>query len=152
MKFLNSVTLSVFSRQSEEDSVAVKKALEALAPLNLSEAKLAVKEEKATGFNEQRISIFSLTLVKESHTNAFLKQMLNRLTDEQKDLLARQRESRLDKELFFFIRFDKKNWLADRELAITDSGDCFHVKMHLAAYPARRPDALVLVEKIFKPD
>jgi hypothetical protein len=152
MKCLNNVALSVFCKPNEEDARAVRQALIELVPLDLEEEKLAVREEKATGFNEKPISIFTLTLAKESHTSAFLKQMLNRLTKEQKDLLSKQKESRLDKELFFFIRFDKKKWLADRELAITDSGDCFHVKMHLAAYPARRPDALVLVEKIFKPE
>ncbi len=150
MKYLNTVTLSVFVN-SEENLAAIKQALIALVPFNLEEEKIAVKDEVARGFNDQPIHILTITLAKTAHTNAFLKFLLEKLTSEQKELLLRQKESRLDSELTFFIRFDKERWLAN-ELIITDSGTCFHLKMHLAAFPARRPDALVLVEKIFKPE
>lgn len=153
MKFLNNVTLSVFAKPGEgEDLAAVKKALIEFCPLNLETEKITVKEEIAKGFNEQPIRIITITLTKQSHTNAFLKWLLEKLTHEQKALLLSQKESRLDQEFNFFIRFDKDKWLSERELFITDSGRCFHLKMNLAVYPARRPDALLLVEKIFKPE
>lgn len=150
MKYLNSVTLSVFSKPTEEDSAAVKQALIELVPLNFAEEKIQVKEETAMGFKEQPIKIFTILLVKQSHTTAFLKFMLNRLTKEQKELLLSQKESRLDDEFNFFIRFDKKRWLTERNIVLTDSGNCFHLKLHLAVFPARRPEALMLVDKIFK--
>jgi RNA binding exosome subunit len=150
MRYLKSVTLSVFAKSSEEDAAKVKEALVALVPLDFGEEKIAVKEETATGFNEQPIKVYTITLEKESHTNAFLKHLLNRLTKEQKDILISQRESRLDNDLNFFIRLDKDKWMNEQAVEITDSGRCFHIRMLLAAYPARRPDALVLVEKIFK--
>lgn len=149
MKYLNNAVLSVFAKPAEEDIAAVKKALVELAPFSLAEEHIELKEETAQGFNEQQIKIFTITLIKEAHTNAFLRALLNRLTKEQKELLLRQRESRVDNELRFFIRFDKDKWIADRRLFMTDSGNCFHVKMQIAAFPARRPDALAVVEKIF---
>ena len=152
MKYLNSVTLSIFAKPSEEDTAAIKKALIELVPLNIEEEKITVKEETAHGFNGQTIKIFTIVLTKQAHTTVFLKALVQRLSEEQKALLASQKESRLDSELNFFIRLDKDKWLIDRTMFITDSGRCFHIKMHLAAYPARRADALVLVEKIFKPD
>lgn len=153
MKSLHSVTLSVFVKPHEgEDLAAVRQALIDLVPLNLEDEKLAVTDNVAQGFNEQPIHILSITLTKQAHTTAFLKALLNRLTNEQKELLLSQKESRLDAELNFFIRLDKDRWLADRAVSITDSGRCFHIKMAIAAYPARRPDALLAVEKIFKPD
>jgi len=152
MKYLKSVTLSVFAKPSEEDVSKVRNALIALVPLNLDEGKIVVKEEKAEGFNQQPILVYTITLTKESHTNAFLKALLEKLTPGQRELLTSQRESRLDNDLNFFMRLDKGKWMDERELSITDSGRCFHIRMLLAAYPARRPDALVLVEKIFKPD
>ncbi|MEM4239754.1 MAG: RNA-binding domain-containing protein [Candidatus Woesearchaeota archaeon] len=152
MKYLNNVVVSVFAKPSEEDVIAVRNGLVELVPLNLAEEKIEVKEETAQGFNEQQIKIFTITLNKESHTNAFLKAMLNRLTTEQKELLLRQKESRLDADLCFFIRIDKGKWLSDRRIFITDSGQCFHIRMQLAAFPASREAALVLVEKIFKPE
>ncbi len=152
MKYLNTVSLSVFAKPAEgEDVAAIREALIALVPLNLAEQKIAVKDEAAQGFNEKKIHILSITLTKTAHCNAFLKEMLNRLTTEQKELLASQKDSRLDNEFNFFIRLDKDRWL-NRDLSLTDSGRCFHVKLNLAVFPARRPDALALVEKIFKPE
>jgi len=153
MKSLNRVTLSVFVKPHEgEDLAAVKQALIDLVPLNLEDEKLGVKDEVAQGFNEQPIHILSITLVKQSHCTAFLKALLNRLTREQKELFLSQKESRLDNELNFFIRLDKDAWLSNRTVSITDSGRCFHITMAIATYPARRPDALLSVEKIFKPE
>ncbi len=152
MKYLNNVVLSAFAKQSEEDVPAVRQGIVELVPLNLAEQKIEVREETAHGFNEQPIKIFTITLHKEAHTNTFLKALLNRLTKEQKELLVRQKESRLDAGLHFFIRLDKDKWLSDRRIFITDSGRCFHIRMQLAAFPANREAGLVLVEKIFKPE
>ncbi len=152
MKYLNSVTLRVFAKPSEENIEETKKGLIELVPLNLEEEKISVKEETAQGFNEQPIKIYSITLTKTAHTNTFLKALLNRLTTEQKELLLRQRESRLDNDLHFFFRIDKDKWLSDKRVFITDSGWCYHVKMSIAAFPATRESALAIVEKIFKPE
>lgn len=151
VKFLNNVTLSVFAK-AEEEVTAVRQALIELVPLNLEEEKIIVKEEVAQGFNEQPIHIISIMLTKQAHTNAFLKHLLSKLSPEQKELLISQKESRLDTGFSFFIRLDKDAWLKNRAIAITDSGRCFHLKLTLAVFPARRPDALELVEKIFKPE
>lgn len=150
MKCLNNAVLSVFAKPNEEDSAAIKQALIEFVPLDLAEEKITVQDEKAKGFNDQPIHIYTITLTKTAHTNAFLKKLLDLLQPEQKNTLIEQRESRLDNELNFFIRLDKDRWLASREAALTDSGHCFHIKLHLAAFPARRPDGLLLVEKIFK--
>lgn len=152
MKYLHYAALSVFTKPTEEDIEAVKQGLMKLVPFNLEEAKVEVKQETAKGFNEQKIKIFSIRLEKQAHTTVFLKNLLEKLTQEQKDQLVEQRESRLGEKLHFFIRFDKEKWMNNKELVITDSGDCFHVKLSLAVYPSRRPAAMVLVEKIFKPE
>lgn len=152
MKFLNNAALSVFAVPSEEDSVAILQALMDLVPLDLAAEKIAVQDEKAHGLNAQAIHVYTITLTKTVHTNAFIKKLLELLSCEQKNVLVEQRESRLDNELNFFIRLDKDRWLANREAVLTDFGSCFHIKLHLAAFPARRPDALLLVEKIFKPE
>jgi RNA binding exosome subunit len=152
MKYLNNAVISAFAKPSEEDVSAVRKGIVELVPLNLAEEKIEVKEQTAHGFNEQQIKIFTITLAKTAHTTAFLKALLNRLTKEQKELLLRQKESRLDDELRFFMRIDKDKWLSDRRIFITDSGHCFHIRMHLASFPATREAALLLLEKVFKPE
>jgi RNA binding exosome subunit len=152
MKLINSATISVFVKPSEEKIEDTRKAFLELIPFSLEEEKTALTEQKATGFNEQQITILSITLAKESYTNAFLKNFLSLLNDEQKELLLRQKESRLDDELNFFIRLDKEKWLSSRRAFITDSGRCFHIKLNIAAYPARRETALAVLDKIFKPE
>lgn len=148
MKLLHKITLEAFAKP-EEDVPAIKQALIELVPLSLEEEKIQFRDKQAKGFNERMIHVFTIILNKESHTNAFLKFFLKKLSDEQKELLLRQKESRIDKGLNFFIRLDKEKWLRERIFWITDSGDCFHLKFALAVFPKKRDVALELVEKVF---
>ena len=146
MKHAHRVELSVFVHQGE-DAEKIKKTLIALVHLDFEKEKLAVKEQKAAGFQKKQILIFSIILSKEKHTNTFLEALLNRLTKEQKEQLSIQKESRLDEELNFFIRLDKLQML-EGKTEITDSGNCFHIKIHIAAFPAKRQQALEVIDKL----
>ncbi len=53
---------------------------------------------------------------------------------------------RIDKDCFFYLRFDKQLAHAG-ELVLTDSGDAVHLRLKVAAYPAKREVAVKLVEK-----
>ena len=72
------------------------------------------------------------------------------LKEEQKSLLLKQKESRLDIENLFFMRFDKEKLIKDNIYFLTDKGNCFHVKMSIAAYPTTRKNAMKIVEDLFK--
>ena len=148
MRLLHKITLEVFAKP-EEDVQAIKQALVELVPLNLEEEKIQLQDKQAKGFNERMIHVFTIILSKESHTNAFLKFFLKKLSAEQKEFLLRQKESRIDKDLNFFIRLDKENWLKERVFWITDNGDCFHLKFMLAVFPKKRDVALELIDKTF---
>jgi RNA binding exosome subunit len=80
----------------------------------------------------------------------FLESLLGRLSEGQKKTILQQKESRLDEDLNFFIRFDKEKLLGERKLSLTDKGNCFHLRMRIAAFPAKREKALETIEKIFK--
>jgi RNA binding exosome subunit len=145
MKIAHSIRLSVFSYEGE-DSEKIAKVFASLFPFPLEQEKLAVKRTNASGFSEKTIVIFELFLEKEKHTSAFLKYLKQRLSDDQRQLLLRQSESRLDSELSFFIRLDKPKLLDEDRVWITDSGNCFHIKMSIAAYPSTHESALKVVE------
>ncbi len=149
MKQAHHIELSVFAHQGE-DAEAIKQTLASLVPLDFEEEKLVIKEQNATGFKDEKIKIFSLDLQKEHHTNTFLEALAQRLTTSQKEQLLIQRESRLDEDLNFFIRLDKPQLLQGKT-EITDSGNCFHIKIHIAAFPAKRENALIVIDKLFKP-
>lgn len=53
---------------------------------------------------------------------------------------------RVDENCFFYLRFDKQLAHAG-ELVLTGSGDAIHLRLKVAAYPAKREVAVKLLEK-----
>ena len=62
--------------------------------------------------------------------------------------ILKQIESRLDEELNFFLRLDKEKWVNEKEMKLTDSGKCFHIKISVAAFPKNMDIAIENFEKI----
>jgi len=146
---LHKVGLRVFSKE-DDDFEKIKEKLLEFFPFNLEDEKVELKQSTAIGVNEKKIIILEVSLSKQRHIKSFLNHMLNRLTKEQKELLIKQKESRLDEDLEFFIRFDKTKLLTDNEYSITDSGNCFHLQLSIASFPAKRETALNIIDEIFK--
>ena len=67
------------------------------------------------------------------------------LSAEQIDLLMRQADTRLDDDCFFFLRLDRGRMM-DGEYWMTDRGDCFHIRMSIAAYPAKKEIGVKIVQ------
>ena len=111
--------------------------------------KLKLIQRTAFGFNEREIKTLEVNLEKTRHITAFLKNLNNKLNQQQKEVLLKQINSRLDDNLNFFIRFDK-NKLLNQEYFITDSGDCFHIKVSIAAFPAKTEKAKEIFQLIFE--
>ena len=149
MKFANSVKVKVFSHEGETDSKILESFIE-LLPLNIEKNKIELKKTQATGFNEKKIKIYEITLTKESHTRQFIENFLEKLWKHKKEILLEQRESRLDQDLDFFIRIDKEKWIEGKEMLLTDSGNCFHIKIGIAAFPRKREIAMKIVEKMLE--
>ena len=149
MKSFTNITVSVFAKP-EEDALKLKDGLLALIPLNLEEEQLVLEDKKVDGFNERVIHIYSLTLSKDRHVNAFMDFLLGKLNNQQKTQIAHQADSRLDSELVFFIRLDKDLWSHERVMQLTDTGSCYHLRLTVAAFPKRREIALDIATKVFK--
>ncbi len=148
MRWIHRATLTALANQ-EEDAEAIKEGINALVPFNLEEAKVPFQTQNVDGFDDRIIKIFTIILTKEAHTNDFLQFLLDTLSQEQKDLLVSQAESRLDTEYDFFIRIDKAAWIKERQILLTDSGNCFHIKLTLAVFPKKKESALKLIQKLF---
>jgi len=149
MKLAHLIKFSVFSKQGDNET-DVLNSFSSLIPFDLEEEKLELKTSTAEGFEHTKIKIFELTLTKEKHTTKFLKALINKLDDEQKQLIFKQAESRIDENLKFFLRFDKEKLVKENKLWITDEGNCFHIKISIAAFPATKENALEVVKTIFK--
>lgn len=149
MKTFNSIAVSVFAKP-EEDAAKLKEGLLALIPLNLDEESIVLEDKTATGFNQRTLHIYSITLMKDRHVNTFVEFLLGKLNNQQKHQLVNEAETRLDAELVFFIRIDKDLWANDRVFQLTDSGNCYHLKLAVASFPRKREVALDVVTKVFK--
>ncbi len=141
------IELSVFSTP-EDDEKKVYEALLSFFPFDMEKEKIAVKRINAEGFNDRKIVIMGAELSKQRHITVFLTNLFSRLSPDQKELLSRQKESRVDENLYFFLRFDKSKLLDEGKLWITDCGNCYHLKISLAPFPRKKELALELVDEM----
>jgi len=146
MKLANIIKVSVFVKP-EESEAPIKEAFLGLFPFSLEEEKIMFKKTRATSFNQREIIIYEAELIKDRHINAFIDFLKSKLDDQQKKILISQ-ENRLDDNLDFFIRLDKQS-LLNNQFNITDSGECFHLRISIAAFPRKKETALEVVKKIF---
>ncbi|MBS3142459.1 hypothetical protein J4464_03660 [Candidatus Woesearchaeota archaeon] len=93
MKRAHTVKLSVFVKEYEQEA-PIQDALVRFLGLDIEKEKITIERSRVEGIHEQKITIFEVLLQKERHVNAFLNALIERLTPEQKALLAQQADSR----------------------------------------------------------
>jgi RNA-binding protein len=146
MKLVHYIEMRVFSKEEDNEEAIVSKIKE-LFPFDFKKDKIKFTQRTAYGFDDKKIKIMTVTIDKDRHTNKFIQTFFSKLTDEQKELLLKQLESRLDDKLHFYIRLDKDSFL-NNEFWITDTGNCFHFTFAIAAYPHRREVAVEIITKM----
>lgn len=148
MKIAHSIKITVFVKE-EENEEKIRKTLLSLLPFDLEKEKIELKQSIATSFNEKKIRIFEILLIKDKHVNIFLENLINKLSKETKELILKQAESRIDDKCNFFLRFSKDKLIKENELWITDQGNCFHIKINLAVFPKKKENALEIINDFF---
>lgn len=150
MKIAHQIKTKVFSyeKNNEDNKLILDKFLE-FFPFNLNDEKIELKKTEAEGFHEKKIAVFEVILNKERHIKRFLENLNQKLGNEEKNRIISQLDLRLDDNLDFFLRFDKDEYLKNNKLSLTDSGNCFHISMSIAAFPKKRDSALRIVKGIF---
>ncbi len=149
MKIANSVKIKVYVKEDEDEEKIKGKMLE-LIHLDIEKEKLALEEQTTTGFNEKKIRIFRILLEKERHVEAFLDNLIEKMGEEVKERILMQVESRLDEKCNLFLRFSKEKLMEENELWITDQGNCFHIKINVAAFPKKKEIAVDIIRNVFK--
>ena len=147
MKYGRTVEARVFVK-GEEDEERVKSGLLLLFPYNLEEQKIFIKKEVATGLQDNKIIILTVKLEKDRHINTFIRKLFARLDSKQKSLLLEQLSSRIDGEVNFFVRFGKNKLMDDNILKITDAGNCYHIKIGIAAYPSKKAVGMKIMKRL----
>jgi RNA-binding protein len=144
MKFAHNIKITVFAKPGENRE-QIKTALISLVPPGDEKEKYSLTESSAEGF-EGNIAILELLISKERIVTGFVKRLKSILSEEQRNTILCQ-DNRVDDECYFYIRLDKKK-LLDGEYELTESGDCFHIRMSIAAFPKKREAALAVVRKM----
>jgi RNA binding exosome subunit len=146
MKLMHYIEMRVFSKEGDNEEQIVSKIKE-LFPFDFKKDKIRFSQRTAYGFDDKKIKILTVTLDRDRHNNKFIQDFFSRLSDEQKGLLLKQIESRMDEKLHFYIRLEKDK-LMNGEYWLTDSGNCFHFTFAIAAYPHRKEVAKDIIAKI----
>jgi RNA binding exosome subunit len=148
MKLANNINIRVFCKK-EEDETEIRQGLLKIMNFNeeeLIKEKLKITRNEAKGFDE-KIIILEILLEKERHTNKTLENIKEKLTEQDKELL-REQENRLDVELDFYMRLSKTE-IQKNNFELTDTGECYHIKINIAAYPKNKETAKQKINEIF---
>lgn len=108
---------------------------------------LKVSSSKAEIIDGLDLIRIDFSCLKEKHINYFLEKLKENLKTPQCDLIKSQ-ENRIDDDCNLFIRLDK-NELKNKNVLLTDNGNCFHIRIKLAAYPNKKENAFKLIQEIF---
>ena len=100
-----------------------------------------IEAEEAEGLLEDKIIILSGVVSKKRYTKTFFKTLMDSVDLEK---LNDDLERKIDEKGNWFLRFDKADAI-DEKLTVKDSGDSIHLKIKIAAYPARKE---IAVEKV----
>lgn len=97
-----------------------------------------IEAEEAEGLLEDKILILTGVVSKKRYTKDFFNKLLQS-TDLEK--LNNDLEQKIDEKGNWFLRFDKNDAL-DEKLTVLDKGDSIHLKVKIAAFPAKKQIAV----------
>ena len=97
-----------------------------------------IESEEAAGLLEDKIIILSGMVSKKRYTKTFFNKLLESVDLEK---LNNDLEQKIDEKGNWFLRFDKADAL-DEKLTILDKGDSIHLRVKIAAFPAKKQIAV----------
>lgn len=105
-------------------------------------------KEITEGYHKNQVIILQEKITKKRDTKDFLEK-LHSLKPSAKKRILRELESKMDDRGNLFLRFDKQRaYLGD--MKVVEHGDAIHLKLKIAAYPARKEEALKVARQIFE--
>ena len=99
-----------------------------------------IESEEAEGLTEDKIILLSGVVDKKRYTKAFFNLLLQ-LDQNQLDKLNDDLERKVDDKGNLFLRLSKEDAI-NENIKIVDSGDAIHLKVKIAAYPAKKDVAI----------
>lgn len=141
---IHNIRYRVFIYENE-DNDEVLEALLNILPTAEPEA------EEAEGLLEEKMLILTGAISKKRETKEFLNTLIESIGEEQLIKLYNDLDRKMDEKGNLFLRLSKEKAL-DEEWEILDGGDSIHLKIKIAAYPAKKEVALKKIKEIFPED
>jgi RNA binding exosome subunit len=105
-----------------------------------------VKQTKLKGHHGNPITSFEASVEHRKLVRELWQRVIEKLKAGEIKKIVGSLPEKVDKTCHFYLRFDKQ--LAHvGELVLTDGGDAIHLRMKVAAFPAKPTVAIELVEK-----
>ena len=128
----------VYGTENEEK---VKEAVQTLFPNSHPQT------DTTEGYFKNPVLILHDKITKNRELKEFVK-ILEQVDAASKNQLRSELENKMDERGNLFLRFDKQRaYLGD--LKIIKHGDAIHVKINIAAYPAKKENAVKVAKDIF---
>ena len=128
----------VYGTENEEK---VREAIKTLFPNSLPQI------ETIEGYFKNPVLILHDKLTKKREIKEFV-EILKQIDEPSKRRLLNELENKMDAKGNLFLRFNKQRaYLGD--LKIIEHGDAIHVKIKIAAYPAKKENAIKLARETF---
>ncbi len=124
-----------------EDEEKVRTAVCNILPFSSPE------KEIIEGYHKNQVILLHGKTSKKSEIKGFLKSLDNIKSSDKRRIL-RDLENKIDYKGNLFLRFDKQRaYLGD--MKVVEHGGAIHLKLKIAAYPARKDTALKIAQQIF---
>ena len=107
--------------------------------------------EEAEGLLEEKMLILTGVVSKKRDTKEFLNTLVESIGEDQLIKLYNDLDRKMDEKGNLFLRFSKEDAL-DEKWTILDGGDSIHLKIKIAAYPAKKDVSLKKISEIFPED
>ena len=137
---IHNISYRVFVYGTENDE-KVKEAIQTLFPNSHPQT------DTTEGYFKNPVLILHDKITRKREIKEFV-QILEQIDSSSKKQLLNQLENKMNERGNLFLRFDKQRaYLGD--LKIIEHGDAIHVKINIAAYPAKKERAIELARTIF---
>ena len=107
--------------------------------------------EEAEGLLEEKMLLLSGTVSKKRETKEFLNNLTHSIGEDQLIKLYNDLDRKMDEKGNLFLRLYKEK-AAEEEWEILDGGESIHLKIKIAAYPAKKDVAIKKISEIFPED
>ncbi|MDO5819288.1 MAG: RNA-binding protein [Methanobrevibacter sp.] len=138
---IHNIRYRVFIYENE-DKEEILEALLNILPTAVPEA------EEVEGLLEEKMLILTGTISKKRETREFLNTLIESIGEDQLIKLYNDLDRKMDESGNLFLRFSKEKAI-DGEWEILDGGDSIHLKIKIAAYPAKKEVAIKKISEIF---